>query len=113
MRINYHNRKFAGVLNTPNGQVNSDTVFHYKQQEQILTATYKGGRIQQGSILGIVREDNSLAFVYHHIDTNGNLKSGHCISRPEVLSEGRVRLHESWEWTFGGSGKGESVVEEI
>ena len=113
MKINYHGRKFAGVFNTPNGQVNGDTVFHYSQHEDILTATYSGGRIREGYMFGLVNEDNTLDFVYHHLDFSGNLKSGHCISTPVLLPDGRIRIYEAWEWTYGGSGKGESVVEEM
>lgn len=112
MKINYHGRIFAGVSNTPNGQVSGDTVFCYQQQGDILTATYSGGSIQQGHMLGHANPDNSLHFAYHHLDTNGRLKSGCCTSIPEVLPDGRIRLHEHWEWTYGGEGKGESVVEE-
>ncbi|MBK9983401.1 MAG: n-acetylglutamate synthase [Saprospiraceae bacterium] len=113
MNINYHKRKFAGVTNTPNGQVNGDTIFNYKQKDNLLTATYNGGRIEEGYILGRVHDDNSLDFVYHHIDDRGHLRSGHCISTPELLPDGRIRLYEKWEWTYGGEGTGESVVEEI
>jgi len=113
MEINYHGRKFAGISNAAHGQVNSDTVFQYQQNEHILTAKYKGGLIREGYMLGLVNEDNTLQFVYHHIDIEGNIKSGHCISTPELLPDGRIRLHERWQWTYGGEGKGESVVEEI
>ena len=113
MQINYHNRKFTGVTNSPNGQVSGDTIFHYTQHEDILTATYSGGSIREGYMLGKVNVDNSLDFVYHHIDIEGHLKSGHCISTPELLPDDRIRLYEVWEWTFGGLGKGESVVEEM
>ncbi|MEP6795796.1 MAG: n-acetylglutamate synthase [Saprospiraceae bacterium] len=113
MRIDYNKRKFAGVTNTPNGQVNGDTIFKYYQHDHILTATYSGGRIQEGYMLGRVNDDNSLNFVYHHIDDKGHLRSGHCISSPELLQDGRIRLYEKWEWTYGGEGTGESVVEEM
>jgi hypothetical protein len=113
MKINYHGRTFAGVTNTPNGQVSEDTLFLYTQHEHILTATYGGGSIRQGAMLGKVNEDNSLVFAYHHIDIDGRLKSGHCASTPEILPDGRIRLHEKWEWTFGGTGEGTSVVEEV
>ncbi len=113
MKINYHNRKFAGVTNTPNGQVNGETIFRYSQHDMVLTATYSGGRILEGYMLGLVHEDNSLTFVYHHIDISGNLKSGHCISKPVLLPDGRIRLNEQWIWTYGGEGTGESVVEEV
>jgi hypothetical protein len=112
MKINYHGRNFTGVINSPNGQVSGDTLFYYQQLGQTLTATYRGGRIQTGQMIGKVNNDNSLEFVYQHLDMEGNLMSGKCKSVPEFMSDGRIRLHERWEWTFGGEGKGESVVEE-
>ncbi len=113
MKINYHGRKFAGVSNSPNGEVTAETIFLYEQHGQKLTAIYNGGNIREGHMIGRVNEDNSLDFVYHHIDLNGHLKSGHCISIPELLPEGRIRLHERWQWTYGAEGSGESVVMEI
>ena len=112
-KINYHGRKFSGITNTPNGQVSGDTVFHYYQTGHTLIATYSGGSILDGHMTGLVHEDGSLDFVYHHMDADGLLKSGHCTSRPEMLHDGRIRLHEKWNWTFGGEGSGESIVEEF
>lgn len=113
MKINYHGRTFTGVSNSPNGQVSGETVFNYSQRNNILSANYQGGSIREGYMLGQIREDNSLYFAYHHIDNDGQLKSGYCNSKPEVLPDGRIRLHEQWEWTHGGEGKGESIVEEV
>ena len=36
-----------------------------------------------------------------------------CRSVPEVLADGRLRLHETWSWTEGGEGAGTSTVEEM
>lgn len=112
MKINYHHRQFRSVINSAAGQVNADTIFYYTQDGYQLRATYQGGEIVFGQMLGIVHDDSSLDFVYHHIDRAGNLKSGHCHSTPELLADGRVRLHETWRWNHGGEGSGESVVEE-
>ena len=38
--------------------------------------------------------------------------SGRCHSRIEVLDDGRLRMHETWEWT-SQPGNGTSVIEEI
>jgi hypothetical protein len=113
LKINYHGKKFTAVSNSPNGQVNSETLFHYYQHDNVLSGEYSGGEIKTGSLLGQVNEDNSLFFVYHHIDIHGNLKSGFCHSMPSIMDNQKVRLHEKWEWTFGGEGSGESVVEEL
>src|SRR5215216_4358550 len=110
MKINYHNKRFVGLLNSPSGQVSSETIFDYQQHGNILTGTYQGGSILQGSMLGRVNEDNTLYFIYQHLDIHQNLKSGSCFSKPKILSDGRIRLYESWEWTLGGAGEGESIV---
>jgi hypothetical protein len=112
MKINYHNRKFRAVSNSAAGQVNEETVFHYKQEGNRLHATYIGGKIAFGEMLGLVNDDNTLHFAYHHIDLDGQLKSGHCNSIPEILEDGRIRLQETWQWDFGGEGDGSSIVEE-
>ena len=39
--------------------------------------------------------------------------TGRCASTPEVLADGRLRLHERWQWTCGGEEEGESTVEEV
>jgi hypothetical protein len=35
------------------------------------------------------------------------------ISRPEILANGKIRLHESWEWTSGDKSTGKSIIEEL
>jgi len=113
VKINYHNRTFRGVSNSSGGQVDDATVFNYNQTDNRLTADYHGGKIRMGHLMGLVNPDNSLDFLYHHIDELGNLRNGYCHSIPEILSDGRIRLYEKWKWTFEGTGNGESVVEEI
>lgn len=113
MKINYDGRRFRAVVNSPNGQVGATTFFEYHQDGDNFHATYSGGQILQGHMIGKVREDGIIDFVYHHIDTGSQLKSGHCRSVPEVLPDGKIRLHETWQWDFGGEGNGESIVEEM
>src|SRR5688572_27899791 len=98
MKINFHNRRFRAVSNSSVGQVNDETTFHYKQEGNHLHATYSGGKIAFGEMLGLVKDDNTLFFAYHHIDTDGQLRSGHCSSIPHLLADGRIRLQETWQW---------------
>jgi hypothetical protein len=44
---------------------------------------------------------------------NGTLQTGICQSKPEILANGRVRLHETWKWTSGDFSEGTSMIEEI
>ncbi len=50
---------------------------------------------------------------YQHVNRDGELMTGHCRSTPELLPDGRLRLHESWQWTSGDGSRGESIIEEI
>jgi hypothetical protein len=111
--MNYDGRKFRPVSNTPNGEVNSETLFHYCQQGDLFTATYAGGGIRHGSMTGFCAAGGELHFCYQHLSDGGQLRSGVCQSRPELLPDGRIRLHERWRWTFGGEGEGQSMVEEV
>ncbi|CAM3810198.1 hypothetical protein [Alkalicoccus chagannorensis] len=110
--MNYNNKIFVSRENTANGEVSSATTFYYKQEGQILTAEYEGGSIDTGRLIGLVHDDGSLEFRYNHINTAGDLRGGACRSTPETLPDGRIRLHEQWQWMDAEQTEGNSVVEE-
>ncbi|XQY93757.1 n-acetylglutamate synthase [Metabacillus sp. HB246100] len=111
--LNYYNKIFVAKSNTENGEVSSDTIFTYKQEGNILSGTYSGGEIVKGHLIGIVKENHSLQFNYHHLNKENKIRCGSCHSIPEILSDGRVRLHEKWKWLDSEQGEGESIVEEV
>ncbi|MFN8392799.1 MAG: n-acetylglutamate synthase [Bdellovibrionota bacterium] len=108
-----HQRVFRAQSNSPNGQVGSETRFHYEQDGTTISASYAGGAIARGALLGSIDENGCLLFSYHHLSITGELHAGICRSTPEVLSDGRLRFHERWRWTTGDCSEGESVIEEI
>lgn len=111
--INYNNKSFRPISSTENSETTSDTVFLYKQNGNILTSTYKGGHIIEGQLIGLVADDGIITMNYHQINAKGELMSGICTSKPEIDSDGKIKLHESWEWTSGDKSKGTSVLKEI
>ena len=111
--IDYDDRVFAFISNSVAGDVGSATTFHYRQRGDLVWATYQGGAVAFGTLIAQVQKDGSLDMRYHHITTDGSIKAGKCRSRPEILVDGRIRLHEHWQWTEGGTESGESSVEEI
>lgn len=111
--MNYHDKKFRPVSNTPNGETSEETIFHYKQEENILTCTYSGGQIKSGQLIGLVDPEGNIDMRYHQINTKEELMTGICQSTPEILNDGRIRLYERWQWTSGDCSKGNSVLEEI
>lgn len=111
--MNYHNKKFRPVSNTPNGETSEETIFHYKQEGNILTCSYSGGQIKSGQLIGLVDPEGNIDVRYHQINTKGELMTGICQSTPEILNDGRIRLHERWHWTSGDCSEGNSILEEM
>ena len=110
--INYNNKKFRPVSNTDNGETSNETLFLYKQVGNILTSEYSGGKIKYGHLIGLVDKHGNIEMRYHQVNEKGELMTGICISKPEILSNGKIRLHEIWEWTSGDKSKGQSIIEE-
>ena len=46
------NRYFTTQSNSGNGEVSSETVFHYHQDGDLVYAEYSGGEILKGHLLG-------------------------------------------------------------
>ncbi|GAB3431707.1 hypothetical protein [Niabella aquatica] len=111
--INYNNKVFKPVSNTENGETSSATMFHYRQIENILTATYSGGPIKSGHLIGLVDEAGRIDMRYHQANNHDVLMTGVCHFVPEVLPNGKIRLRETWRWTSGDLSHGTSVIEEV
>lgn len=111
--IKYNNKRFRSVANSETGEVGDGTVFHYHQTGNIVTAEYSGGEIVSGHLIAICDSEGGLDMRYHHVNTKGELMTGLCRSTPEILADGRIRLHETWQWTIGDRSSGQSLLEEI
>lgn len=111
--MNYHGKTFRSISNTPNGEVSGETLFYYEQTGNILTATYSGGGVAKGHLIALVDATGALNMRYHHVNMQGVLQTGICQSIPEILPDGRIRLHETWQWTSGDASSGQSVIEEV
>jgi len=112
-KINYDNRVFKSVQNSETGEVSGETRFYYHQKDDLVWAEYAGGAIVFGQLLAKVSADDSLEMRYQHLNKNGELMTGKCVSTPEVSAGGKLRLIERWQWTCKDFASGESIVEEI
>jgi len=110
--IDYNGKIFKPILNSENGETSSATIFSYYQTENILTSEYSGGNIKKGHLIGIVEENGNIDMRYHQVNNKGEIMTGRCKSTPEILENGKIRLHEKWQWTSGDKSKGQSILEE-
>jgi len=106
--MNLHNKKFVALENSENGEVGAGTVFHYRQQKDIVWATYEGGSIKFGTLSGSI-EHNQLTFYYQHQDLQGIFKTGKCQTTVAWKAD-KIQLQESWQWTCGDYSKGTSIL---
>ncbi|WP_439555081.1 n-acetylglutamate synthase [Dyadobacter sp.] len=111
--INYDNKVFIPLSNTENGEVDLSMQFVYKQTGNIVTSTYSGGRIVSGHLIALVDEAGNLDMCYHQVNDKGEITTGICKSTPEQLPNGKLRMHEKWQWTSGDQSFGESLLEEL
>ena len=111
--MNYNKKTFRPISNTENGETSNETFFQYIQTENIITAEYSGGKIKKGHLIGIVDQNGCINMSYHQVNIEGHIMTGICKSTPEILSSGKIRLHEKWKWTSGDFSEGKSIIEEI
>ena len=106
----YDGKTFIAKSNSENGEVDSLTTFNYHQKDNIIWAEYFGGDIIKGNILGTVSLNGELDFHYQHINKDGQQRIGKCHSIPLVTEEGKLELHEKWQWLNGDKSKGVSII---
>ena len=110
--VSFDNRLFVSAINIPTGDCDAETRFFYRQKGPRVWATYQGGRVQFGGLVAVGDLQGRLDMRYHHVDTDGSLRTGICLGTPELLPDGRVRLHEEWQRT-SDSVSGRSIMEEV
>jgi hypothetical protein len=111
-KFNFNNRKFALIQNSESGQVTSDTIFEYKQQDNLVTADYFGGTVKYGKIIADLKDDE-LNILYQCLTNDNQLKAGKAIAKISLTNQGKIKLSLNWEWLTNGNEKGVSEYIEI
>lgn len=111
-KFNFNNKRFALIQNSDSGQVNSETVFEYKQEGNLVTADYFGGTIRYGKIIAAFKDDE-LNMLYQCLTTDNELKAGKAIAKISLTDSGKTKMNLNWEWLTNGNEKGTSEYIEI
>jgi hypothetical protein len=110
--VSYDGLSFRSLEN-PDGEVDGETRFSYRQAGSRVWATYRGGSIAFGILVAAAGGDGRLDMRYQHANRGGDWREGMCRTTPVRLPDGRLRLHEAWQWTAGAVGSGQSTVEQV
>jgi hypothetical protein len=105
-RIDYDGRRFR-----PAGADGCVALYH--QDGDVLWGEFSGGSARRGALAGTCAPDGALRFAYCMVRTDDEVIAGRCVSTPEVLHDGRIRLHETWERYGAHASSGESWLEEV
>jgi hypothetical protein len=111
LTISYHDKRFVGVVNYDDADLTKEVRFHYRQNGRTVWGTFEGGRVRFGTLVADVLDGDQLEMVWQYLNVDGEFVGGTCRSVPELLPDGRLRLHESW--TVIGGESGTSVIEEV
>jgi hypothetical protein len=110
MEYNLEGKIFRSATNSENGEVGADTVFHYRQNGNVVWADYEGGDIVKGHLVANVLASGQLDMRYHHINSLGHIMIGKCISTPEMLAGNKMKFKEEWQWLSGDMSSGYSEI---
>ena len=110
--FNFHNKTFYLLENSESGKVNSETVFKYQQEGNIVTADYIGGSIKYGKIIATLN-NNILNMLYQCVTTENELKAGRAIAKISLNKDNKIILKLDWQWLNGNQEKGVSEYIEI
>ena len=111
--VNLDGRVFVTGANSANGEADPSTRFEFRQRGERVWATYRGGRVRFGSLVAVGDRQGRLDMRYQHVGEGDVFRTGTCVSTPELLPDGRVRLLDEWQWTNGDRSRGRSVLEEV
>ncbi len=95
--FNFNHKTFLLIENSENGKVNSETIFKYKQQGDLVTADYYGGTIKYGTIIANLKKDK-LDMLYQCVTTNNELKAGKAIANISLTTHNKMKLTLNWQW---------------
>ncbi len=106
------NKRFVTAQNSQ-GLSSNETTFHYHQQKEIITATYEGGSIQKGFIVGKQTGMNQIKLLYNCVTTEGKLLAGESSGMVSKNAEGRLQINLDWKWLNGDQSGGKSEYIEV
>lgn len=84
--------------------VSAETVFEFREYDGVVDASYVGGRIYRGALVGR-RDHDRVVTAYAQIDVDGRPQTGTAAMRIEPTADGHLRLIEDYTWSDGTTGR--------
>jgi hypothetical protein len=111
-KMNLDNIKMNVIKTAPNGVVNDLTIFTFSQTDNVVSATYCGGEILKGYLVGTVDKDK-LFFCYCQLQTNGKIDNGQSECDIVIDESQKIKLIERFEWRSREGKNGVNIFQEL
>ncbi|MFC5005476.1 DUF6196 family protein [Dactylosporangium cerinum] len=95
---------FEVVATSPASAISRDTWFEFHEHDGIVEASYTGGQIVTGRLVGR-REHDRVRTAYTQLGVDGLLQTGTASMRVEKGTDGQLLLTESYTWSDGTTGR--------
>jgi len=110
--MSFDGKRFRVVVNEgPSAEVGPDTVFDFRQDDDLVHADYFGGEVRYGKLLGVLDGD-TLRHRYVQVNRRGQFSTGQATVAVSRTDDGRLRLTDSWQWEHR-DGRGHCIMEEL
>ena len=109
--LNLDGLTFFVSATADNGVVSSDTRLRFSQHGSRVYATYSGGDVSRGWLVGGWVGER-LEFRYAQRERDSNIHGGRSSCDVQRCSDGRVRIVEHFAWTTR-SGSGTNVFDQL
>ena len=85
-------KKFALISNTAGNASAGETIFTFQQSDQAVRATYEGGGVVLGAIIGQIESENRLNVLFQQVTSDGKLCGGEGRMDVRVSSDGKLQF---------------------
>lgn len=92
--------------------LSAESEFAFRQRGRMFSASYRGGAILDGYLIGRLQPSWRLEFRYVQADAQGNLDAGVSTGVLSRSTDGRLQLIEDFHWITRPQ-SGQNVLEEI
>jgi hypothetical protein len=100
------------IKTAANGVVGNQTIFTFSQKENYVSASYAGGRIRQGYLVGYL-DRAKLFFSYCQLQVDGKIDNGQSDCDLSLDENKKLILTENFTWSSRENDGGVNVFREI
>ena len=110
---NLNGKQFTLISNTAGNAEAGGTIFTFVQSGRAVRATYEGGGVVLGAIIGQFENEGHLTVLFQQVTSAGKLCGGEGQIEVTTSADGKLRFVDDWRFTINGEGGGQALWQEL